>query len=194
MVTYAGTKRSAGPISSGQVAKRLRKVEAMAKANRPEMQTKTITISGALASGALVNGLLTNILQGSNIDERKGNEIRVWRVEIRGVSDSRLDHYLLQLHTTSEPTVAIFNSEQGAFLLDNENNVRFSEWKHYRNFNAADTFGPVRIVQKFNGLRVHYNGTTATSGIRNQLCYTALNRSGSSKQVNLCARIWFTDA
>lgn len=194
MVKYAGSKRMAGPISAGQVAKRLRKVETMARNNRPEMQTKTITVQGALGAGAVVNGLLTNIAQGNGIAERKGNEIRVWRVEIRGLVDDIIDNYLIQLHTTSEPTAAIFNTVNGAFILDSESGVRFSEWKHYRNFSTTGANDPIRIVQKFNGMRVHYNGTTATSGIRNQLCFTALNTGTVSKNINVCCRLWYTDA
>lgn len=194
MVQYAGSKRSAGPISAGQVAKRLRKVEAMARANRAEMQTKTVTVSGTLNANTLTNAVLTNIEQGTGIAQRKGDEIRVWRVEIRGLSDVALDNYLIQLHTTSEPTVAIFNSVTGAFILDSENNSRFTEWKHYRNYGSSGDNDPIRIVQKFNGLRVHYNGTTATSGIRNQLCFTALNRWANPQDINVCCRIWYTDA
>lgn len=193
MVQYLGTKRSAGPISAGQVAKRLRKVEALARSNRPEMQTKTITVSGSLATNSLVNGLLTNIAQGNGVDERRGDEIKVWRVEIRGLSDVHLDHYLVQLHTTSEPTVAVMNSTPGAFFLDSESNSRFTEWKHYRNFSASGTDDGMRIVQKFNGMRVKYNGSTATSAISNQLCYTVLNRTASTRNVTVTARVWFTD-
>lgn len=185
-------KRAHG--GSNSVAKRLKRVETMARNNRPEMQTKTFQLSGTLAVGAVSNVILTAIAQGNDINDRKGNEIRVWRVEIRGVSDTGMDNYLLQLHTTSEPTAASFGPTTGAFLLDNESNVRYTEWKHYRNYNGTGGGDPLRIVQKFNGMRSHFNGATTTSGIRNQICFTALNRTATTQDIAVSCRIWYTDA
>lgn len=189
------SKRKAIPtMSSTQVAKRLRKVEAMARANRPEMQTRTFTLNGSLNPNVLGNIILTSIEQGDSIEKRSGDEIRIWRIEIRGLSDDTLDHYLIQCHTTSEPVVGTFNSEPGAFIVDSENNAKFTEWKHYRNFSGSGSLDPLRMVQKFNGIRVHYNGIAATDTVRNKLVYTVLNRTGTVRNVQVCARVWFTDA
>lgn len=179
--------------SEYSLAKRVKRVERMARSNRPEMQTKSYILNTTLAAGAISNSVLTNISQGTGISERRGDEVRVWRVEIRGLSDDTIDHYLFQLHTTSEPTTAVIQSNPGGFLIDSETNSRFTEWKHYRNYSGNGTLDPLRIVQNFKGMKVKYNGPTSTAGISNQVCYTALNNTGTARNVQVSIRIWYTD-
>lgn len=190
-----GLKRSyhiAG-MEARTIAKRLRRVERSTRANRPEMQSISFTINGTIGAGALTNAVLTNITQGNSITQRRGDEIRVWRVEVRGLADTGIDHHLIQLHTTSEPTMAIFQANPGGFILDSEANSRFTEWKHYRNYSAVGGGDPIRFVQKFRGMRVKYNGTTATSGISNQICYSVVNHTATTQDLQVSIRLWFTD-
>lgn len=183
--------------SATQVAKRLRKVERLASHNKPEMRTITFSSQGTLTDDQLVNVNLTNIAQGNSIASRNGDRIRVWRVEVRGLAAPELDHYLFQLKTTSEPTIAVFGPPSGAFLVDSETNSRFVEWKHYRNLYGGGGGGdsPLKYTVKWkNGMIVRYNGTTATSCVNNGVLATVLNRSGNTQNYNLAFRLWYTDA
>lgn len=191
------TKR-ASTSNMGGVAKRLKRVERIAGLNKAEMKTITWSATGTLAAGALENVNLTNIAQGTGTNDRIADRIRVWRVEVRGVADPELDHYLIQQRTTSEPTVSVFTSTRGAFLLDSESNTRWTEWKHYRNlYGGAGGSGdsPIKFSQKFrNGIIVKYNSNTSTSVVNNGLIYTTLNRSSAGKVRNATCRVWYTDA
>lgn len=183
--------------SKTSVAKRLKRVERLAAANKPEMKTITWAASGALATNTLANVELTNIAQGVGINDRVGDRIRVWRVEIRGTSDPSLDHYLFQQRTTSTPTVGVFTSTIGAYLADSETNTRWTEWKHYRNLygGGGGSDLPLKFSQKFiNGIIVKYNGSTSTSVVNNGLIYTTLNRDASSRTRAVTIRVWYTDA
>jgi len=188
-----GLKRTV-TYESAPIAKRLRRVEAMARANRPEMRTKTFSVDGTIATATLVNAEITSISQGDAINERSGDRIKVWRVEVRGISSDELDQYLLQLRTTSLPTIASFGPSPGAYLLDSETNSRFTEWKHYRNVYAKGVTDPVKFQLKFkNGIVVRYNGSS-TSPVDNGLVYTVLNRTTTSHTNKVSVRVWYTDA
>jgi len=177
-----------------QMKKRLRRVETLARQNKPEMQHITFNLGATVTAGTASVAGITSISQGDLINNRSSDRVRVWRVEVRGITDTSVDTYLLQAHGDVAPVVADFTSQVGAFILDSSLNNRFTEWRHYRNLYAGGAQQPAKFVQRFKkGIIVKYNGTTA-SPVDNGLYVVHLNRTGSDKVVNLSCRVWYTDA
>lgn len=195
-------KRVLFPKGQQTLAKRVKRVERLARQNKPELKTRTATLTGSLAGSTttgspptILNLVATSIAEGTGADERIGDQIRVHEIEIRGLLDPDMEAYIFKLHTTSEPTAAVFTGGKGAFLLDSESNSRFTEMVHYRNiFINAGASTPIKIKKKLGGVLSYYNGTTTTSGIRNQICFTMLNRDAVAKSYNLSIRLTYTDA
>lgn len=188
-------KRILFPKGQQSLTKRVKRVERLARQNKPEIKTRTATITGNLATGSILNVVATQIAEGTGADERIGDQIRVHEIEIRGLLDPDMDAYIIKLHTTSEPTTAVFTGGKGAFLLDSESNSRFTEMVHYRNiFINAGASTPIKIKKKLGNVLSYYNGTTSTSGIRNQICFTMLNRDSVAKAYNLSIRLTYSDA
>lgn len=182
-------------VTPNTMNKRIKRIEHQVYRNRPEMKTITFNSEPSLADNSLVNILLTNIANGSDINERIGDKIRVYRVELRGWTDVTLDNYLIQCKTTTVPTVANFTTSGGAYIVDSDNTSRFTEWKHYRNQHVTGGTTPIKMSHSFKGgILVKYNGPLSTNGVDNQLVFTILNRSGATRQANFTCRVWYTDA
>lgn len=187
-------KRALFPAQT-QLAKRVKKVERHVRNQRPEMKHISWGANTTVAAGALNTINLTQLAQGVTINQRMGDRVRVWRVEVRGIAHSRLDHYLTQLHTTTVPDAAKYGPYAGAFLLDSEANTRFTVWKHYRSLYNAAPFAPLKFVQKFkNGIIVKYNTPASTGCVDNGLVLQSLNRSAIDCDLNYSVRMWYTDA
>lgn len=180
---------------SSAMAKRLKRVERKVNQVKPEMKHITYNLTGTVTAGTLLVSGLTAMTQGDAINNRSGDRIKVWRIEIRGVSASILDQYLIQSHGPDAPVLADFNTSVGAFISDSTSNTRLTEWKHFRNlYNAATTNCPLKIVQRFkNGIGVKYEGTSSPP-VDNGLYFCALNRGPSDVSINTTARVWYTDA
>lgn len=187
------------------LVKRVKRVERRAAFNKPEMKSITLSLNALASTGG--TPLAANTLQllqpcriaeGTGINDRIGDKIRVWRIEVRGISDVHIDHYIMQNHTATDPGISSFTSRCGAYLLDSENNKRFTEWLHYRNYYTGDqSTEPVSIKfhQKFkNGIIVKYNGSASTSLVDNGLNYVLLNRTGGTGDASVSLRMWYTDA
>lgn len=176
----------------GPLAKRVKRVEAMARANRPEMQTITTSTEQLISGGNLFNLPICLLEQGPGVAERSGTRVRVWRIEVRGLAQTGLaDLYLIQQHGTDLPALANFGPEPGAFLLDKESNTKFTEWRHYRNADSNSV--NIKFVQKFKGMHVKYNGALNTP-VDNGMNLVYLNRGTGAQLVNVTVRVWFTNA
>lgn len=186
--------------------KRVKRVERRAAFNKPEMKSVTLSLnamtgtSGTLLADNSVTLLQPcRIAQGTGINDRIGDKIRVWRIEVRGVSDPGLDQFLIQNHTATDPGISSFSSQIGCYLLDSESNKRFTEWLHYRNYYSSGAVSgdvaPMRFVQKFrNGIIIKYNGAASTSVVDNAVNYAVVNRTGGNRAINCTLRMWYTDA
>jgi len=182
-----------GPVST---AKRLKKMEAQIYRNRPEM--KSITFNDAVAVANNTGYVFTpcRISQGTGVNQRIGDKVRVWRVEVRGYAHPYLDQYVLQQKTTTQPDPSVFTAFAGAYILDSENTNRFTEWKHYRNPNgiSSSDLGS-KFSHKFKtGIIVKYNGPLSTNVVDNEISVFVLNRSGTAANFNQTVRMWYTDA
>lgn len=188
-----GLKRTVTYDGPPRLNKRLRRMETQIRRNRPEMKNKIFSSSANVAAGALTNQTLTNIDQGDDIDERIGNNIRIWRIEVRGNLAVGLDQLVVQQHTTTSPTYASFTTTQGAMIIASNTNSLFTEWHHYNTrVSSGEQF---RYFVKFpKGMVVHFNGTAGTSGCRNEVALTTVNNTAGTLGLSYNARVWYTDA
>lgn len=182
---------------SSQMAKRLRRVEKLASSNKSEMKHKSFTRQAAIATGNLTALNLTSISLGNDVNQRVGNKVKIWRVEIRGEVQSSFNSFLIQSHTGAAPDVGDFNLTvgYGAMLKDETLNSKFTEWKYFRNSQLqSNEKGALRIIQHFkNGIVVKFNGSTADA-VDNSLFYVCQNPTASiDTTINVTCRIWYTD-
>lgn len=180
--------------NNNAVNKRLRRVEAMARANRPEMKTITWSSVGTVVNGTQNVLDITSIAQGTGVNERVGQHIKVWRIEIRGSSFNSLDHYILQKHGTINPVYSSFGTGQYAFLDDGVSNTQFTEWLSFRNDAVGwGTLSNNREVLRFpKGIIVKYDDAV-NAPQQNGLLFVSRNTSTTDYSQNYSIRMWFTD-
>lgn len=190
-------------LNAQNIAKRLRYVEQQSYRNRPEMRTVTLSLNAATSTGGTAMpadtisvGRPCQIAAGTAVNNRSGDRIRVYRMEIRGTCDAPVDHYIIQCKTSDVPTKDTFTQTYGSYILDSENTNRFTEWKHYRNPNANSNGDPVKFSMSWKGgIVVKYTGTGSTAVADNELIYCALNRQTASvANCGVSIRMWYTDA
>lgn len=178
------------------VQKRLKRVEAQVKRNRPEMKMSTTAFNGAVPITGAANNLLianiTQIAQGDLVSQRSGNRVRVWRAEVRGTCPPDIDAYLLQAHNGTNPSNFIFDTETipASFVNSAKSNVTHTEWAFRQSRDDSDD--KIRIVRKFKGMELSYDGT-ATTATRNNLFLVFRNPTTSTLVVSGYVRVWFTD-
>lgn len=182
-------------VTDMPTTKRIRRLEAKVRANRPEMRTFLTPFSITAASGAAsITVGLTNITQGDNVNNRNGTRIKVWRVEVRGLGATAARLHLIQQHGSSTP---VYASYTGDFLNSDVNNTRFTEWATHPSTsnpgNSLSIDGNFKFSRKFKGMVVKYDGSTATP-VENGLLLQLVNNSGSSETYTGTVCVWFTDA
>lgn len=191
-------KRKA-PASNAPIAKRVKRLERVARASRPEMKTATFSINTtvpALAAGVkgFIASDITTITQGDTINQRSGNRVKLWRVEVRGITAVTLDGYLLQKHVPDLPVEAdLVNDSFAPYLIESANNIRYTEWAHVQGlYTDADKLTRFKVVRNFKGMEVKYAGSTSTPS-ENGVCLVFSNSSTGTGYINCSIRIWFTD-
>lgn len=180
------------------LAKRVRVVERRSLANRPEMKSVTFSIdtnvAGEVSGPPIVKGftqvLITSISRGDATNQRSGDRIRVWRVEVRGYIDPNLDMFLLQNHGNNTLDESFFSSSsRGTMLADSNNNNLFTEWHHQSAMTATNRF---KFTKRFKGMQVKYGGSTTTP-FDNGLVVAVLNTTSTASLCQCTIRVWFTD-
>jgi len=176
----------------GSLAKRVSRVEARQRNQRPEMKQVLFANTGALLANTIQSTNITAIAGGDAVTERSGNRIKAWRVEIRGILDPGLDLYLLQGHTNDAISITDFSTERAPFLYSSLTNTKITEWLHYsvpdsvaHNFKRSKHF-------KY-GLNVKYIGTATSNAVDNILYVVAVNRSTTTQSIDCSIRLWYTD-
>lgn len=190
-------RRALFPVAKSYSTKaRLARVERMARANRPEMKSLEFDINGSVTSATVSNTNLVNIGLGDADGNRTGNTIKVWRIEIRGLTHKKLDHYLLLSPGKHTPLYSDFGTTYGAFVTSNSEDI-IRELRHFRNFYADDVqtnSAPLKISYRFkNGLLVHFSGTSAGDAAVNKLWFSVLNQDATAFSCDVSAKVWFTD-
>lgn len=181
---------------SSQMAKRLKRVERKVAARKPEMKHATFESETAnVPDNTAVSLDLTNIAQGDAVNQREGNKIKIWRVEVRGQGSNRIDQYVIQAHNDKAPGTTTFTQYAGAFLLTADTNTNFTEWKHYANTNQqVGDYNAFKYSVKFKyGIVARYEGSLGNDITDNRLFWIGLNRSGTAVPMAVSVRIWYTD-
>lgn len=173
------------------IQKRLRRVEAMAKS---EMKTITWTSSGTVTQGTQNLLDLTSMAQGVAVNERVGDQIKVWRIEIRGYAIAQLDHYVIQKHGSTNPVYADFGTGAYAFLDDGVNNSRYTEWLSFRNLviTPGSNASYREVLQFPKGIIVKYD-ETVNAPVQNGLVFVSRNTTATDYAQNFSIRLWYTD-
>lgn len=176
--------------SQTSVAKRLKRVESKVSRAKPEIHYADEHITGTLVvnSANVVN--ILKIPQGTAVNQRTGNKIRVLGVEIRGFSAFNCSNHLIQSHTQNAPTYSDFNSGYQPHLTKEKTNTEFTEWLIMR----GDETNQFRRIKKFkNGIIVKFNNSLSTP-IDNGLYLASINNHSVSQAVDLNVRVWYYDA
>lgn len=175
------------------LTKRVRKVERIVRLNRPELKTFSTGLTTLQAINSISVVKPCNIQQGSDVNERIGNKIRVWRIEVRGNSDNRLDNLIIRKTTSTDPVIGDFRTPAGSYVLD-EKRTQFVELVHKQS-NDTNSNATFKMSYKFRGgLLVSYNGPNGTDGIDNEVIWVVVNRSSVACVSTCSVRIWYTDA
>lgn len=180
------------------VIKRLRKVEKMAKNNRPEMKHKLFTGSGTVSAASTNPGLSNNIVNaltiGDEVNERIGNKVKIWRVEIRGFTNNDVEVHFIQSPHAQVPVASFFENTAGTMIDDSQIGINFYDWLHIVNTNVASNTD-VWFKRQFkfkNGLECQYL-TSNTTPSTNLLSLAFLNTTATALDYSYSVRIWYTD-
>jgi len=185
--------------SNAPIAKRVKRLERVARQQRPEMKTITSTFQANIAAkvgttkGFLQSQLLA-ITQGDAINQRSGNRVKVWRVEVRGIMATRLDGYLLQMHGNVEPAVTDFiNNAYGSYLIESSNNTTLTEWANFSSlYIESDGNARFKISRNFKGMEVKYSGSTSNP-VENGISLAFVNNFTATLPIDCSIRVWYTD-
>lgn len=174
------------------MAKRLKRVEYVQRRRKPEMKYHTVEYTSAVGATSAAAIDLTGISLGNDVDERTGNHIRVVRIEVRGsTGHDDIDLHLIQCHTTTVPAYANFQDVQGGGLVTNDNNTKFTEWKHMNGHMLTDRG---HMLQRFKyGINVKYNGSLSSNCVDNRLYLVYNNHRAASTTPSLSIRVWYID-
>jgi len=176
------------------VAKRLRKVEALARANKPELKSISFVVAGNMgALTGFANVDLTNIAEGTASNERIGDKIHLVSMEIRGLIDPDIDAHAIKCNSTTKPTAALFTGGVGTFLLESETGSRFRELFHYRSWQTIDGFLGNFALKRKLGYNCQYSGTLGTTAQLGCTTITLVNRSAAAKNYSFTVRLFYTD-
>lgn len=178
---------------------RLARLERKVANEKPEMKCRTHIWNGSVATGNLINFDITDIAQGDRKQNRSGNKIKIWRVEVRGATDPELETYLIQKHAVTEPVFADFTGQKGGMIVSDKLNTIYTEWRyHYPRPYDVNTLGqmiPFKIIQKFKGMECGYDGFL-TAAYHNGLIVTMRNPASlgaTARSYDFTVRVWFTD-
>lgn len=161
---------------------------------KPEMKYFSGGISDTeIAGGTFSATELTAIPQGTDVDERIGNRIRIMRVEFRtsNASSEQLGWYLIQGHTQTAPVLADFANVVGGALTPANNNSNFTEWRFWNGTVFKDS---PKIVQRFpKGYVAKYDGPNGADCTHNKL-YLCYKHNYTIPATAYCGwRVWYID-
>lgn len=176
------------------LAKRLKKVESLARSNKPELKSKLFALPTTTTAGSVSIVELTSISQGDNVSAREGNKIKVLRVELRGNFNENGDVFLVQSYGSFVPTFGSFSSTSvGCFILPDNLNTKIKQVAYYRNTIQGLSQPFIWKSTKMN-TTVCYDGSVSTNCTRNRLHIVIVNSKTFDIFQNGQVCVYFTDA
>lgn len=194
--TSKGLKRTYHVTPDMPVAKRLRAMERRIAFNTGETKVNTYNSSASIAANTLTAIEYTNIGQGTGVNERIGNKVRILRVECRGFTAPNLDYYIISSSGTRAPSITDFGGSGGAYLGNNLYNSPFTEWVHKgaNNNQFSTVSNPIKLMKTFPmGILAKYDGTGGTTCEKNRLFLVVVNRDTAAHSVDINLRVWYRD-
>lgn len=183
-------KRTVTVEAAAPLAKRMRRVERIQRMRRPEMKHRDTTLVGSLvADGSIGLTELTAIAQGDGVADREGASIRVYRIEVRGITSvAGTDFYFVSPKMNNAPTYGDFQSVPGGFI----NRDAFTLW--YKKIIGLQGNFVIDGYFRFRfPMKVHYSGSASTAGQRNRIWAVVKNDTGGNINYEFALRIWYTD-
>lgn len=156
--------------------KRLAKVERIQKLQRPELKINSGVYGGSLTltDANIYLDELTGIGTGTDQNDRIGNEITIYDIEIRMFfPNSGIEFFLIQSTGEQIPTYSDFIPTVGGGLQPSfGHGSQFKTLMHYNSY----FYGNGKWYRKFKyPLRVKYDGNTAADGSANRLFLVVKN-------------------
>mgnify|MGYP000089878283 FL=1 len=171
-------------------------LERKVASRKPEAKHHSATATGSLATGVISYLECTYLAEGTGIGERVGSQVRLlyteYSLSVFSATSAAygVDLYLVTTRDGSTPVVADFLGSPGGF----PDRDKYIKWKQHLT-NADDNNGNLLTSYRWQyPMRVHFNGVTATDGIRNRTFLVVKNSTGSSVNYAMNERTWFTDA
>ncbi len=174
---------------------RLRALELQSRLNRPEMKTGSYANAGTgLASGTMISSSITNLIQGTDSDQRTGNQIRVHQITVRFRSTSTsVDHFLLMTPGNHTPGIGDFHSVPNC-TVDHDQRHLLKTLRHYCR-SGDDEKTSSFVWRSRRGVLVSYNGPTSTNNVLNRFWYVLKNETGATvSNFTYSIEMKFTDA
>lgn len=181
---------------SKSLSAKVQTLERKVAARKPETKHQSSTASSTMTTGSLFYLECSYIPQGNDVGERNGNQVKLLYTEYSASVFSStsaaygVDIYLVTLRDNAVPVIGDFIGTPGGF----PNRDQYIKWKQHLT-NADDNNGNILASHRWRfPMKVHYDGITATSGIRNRTFLVIKNSTGNSVNIALNQRTWFTDA
>jgi len=178
-------------------AKRIRRLESQVRRNRPEMHHYTTSNAPTVPANNVSTQHLTNISQGDGINQRSGNRIRVWRIEVSGIADTAtLTHQIISSAGNDVPAISDFTVLGPPLMNDAPLASKFNVWMRITPAVCVTDSGQYyfkKTIKFPKGIIVYFDGSAGSNVVKNRLNFTTINTSGANVLTFISYRIWFTD-
>lgn len=155
----------------------------LVRVSKPEMKHISFLLSHTATTGANLD--ITAIPQGSDVNERIGNKIKIWRISgVVNCTVPTLAHLIMPYDASTTPT----NTYSAATVVND--NMYFNTY--CLNPHTTANANCFEINHKFPmGLVTRYGDGTATDIVKNKLVFQT--NCPTTATVNGFIRVWYTD-
>lgn len=181
-----------GKPTPAKNAKRIKALAVKVSQNKGELKYYVGNHVSAVANNDAAIIDLTSIAQGSDYNQRDGNEVRIKSVSLVGyLGGPKVDLFLIQAKNASLITAANFTNCVGGEMTYSTFKSAFVQWLHYL---PMDGVGNVNYRRSFShGIKAEYNGSTSTACNRNRLFAVISNNSGASITPSMYFKVEYYD-
>jgi len=163
---------------------------------KPEMKAQAYGHAITKLNNTVEIQEITDIAAGDEGYARDGLQIKLHRVfytvsaKVASTVNpcAGVDVYLITSKTETAPVYADFI----AYIGGTANKAEFTTWK--QSVLGSENQGVVQDAHSFQfPMKIHYSGSASTACIKNRTWIVVKNNTGSSVDVQMTHRCWFTD-
>jgi len=172
------------------------KIKRVLGERKPEMKAQAYGASETKLNGTVKVYEISDIAAGDEGYARDGLQVKLHRVFytvsalVNGTQNpaAGTDVYLVTSKDAVPPVYADFIAYIGGTI----NKAQFSTWK--QSVIGSDNHGIVQEHHSFQfPMKLQYAGSAASACVKNRTYIVVKNNTGSSVDVQISSRIWFTD-